>query len=290
MKKIAIFGIGAIGSVLSKYLLANKNNHLSYFNRSPKSNIGIIYKNQLVTLPIEKANQYDGPYDWVIVCLKTYHLAEAKKSIRKIIGPKTKVAVFRNGLNLQADFKSLVPDSNILETIIDSPTQLNSDGKYLQLKLPKIILPASSLAKEFKELFHNTKIQIQIVKLFRKAQWKKLIESSSIGALQALTGKTCVIFKNPKMVEEYQILVKEGIAVANQDGVKIPDTFAEELLEKLKSYPDHKGSSMLADKLAGRQLELNAKIGVIVKIGEEKEISIPKSKQIYQQLHNFNLK
>ncbi len=284
MKKIAIFGIGAIGSVLSKYLLANKNNHLSYFNRSPKSNVGIVFKDQLVTLPIEKINQYEGPYDWLIVCLKTYHLAEAKKSIKKLIGPKTKVAVFRNGLNLQADFKSMGPVSNILETIIDCPSQLNSDGNYLQLKLPNITLPESLLAKEFQKLFDHSKIQIQFIKLFRTAQWKKLIESSSIGALQVLTGQTCVIFKNPKMVEEYQSLVKEGITVANQDGVKIPDTFAEELLEKLKTYPEHKGSSMLADKLAGRPLELNAKIGVIVRVGIQKDIPIPNSKKIYKSL------
>ncbi len=288
MKKIAIFGLGAIGSVLTKYFLVNKNNHLSYFNRSPKSNVGIVFKNQLVTLPIEKINEYEGPYDWIIVCLKTYHLAEAKKSIKKIIGPKTKVAVFRNGLNLQADFKSMIPASNILETIIDCPTQLNSNGNYLQLKLPKIILPVSSLAKEFQELFYNTKIQIQFIKLFRTAQWEKLIESSSIGALQAMTRKTCVIFKDPKMVEEYRILVKEGIAVANRDGVKIPDAFEEELLEKLNTYPDHKGSSMLADKLAGRPLELNAKIGVIVKVGTENKISIPNSIRFHKQLKAFS--
>ena len=197
MKKIAIFGLGAIGSVLAKYLLANKNNQLSYFNRSLKSNVRIIFNEQLMSLPIEPINQNDGPYDWVVVCLKTYHLAKAKKSIEKLIAPKTKVAIFRNGLNLQDDFSDIIPTSNIIETIIDCPTQLNSDGNYLQLKLPKIILPESSLAKEFEELFGNSKIQIQFIKLFRTAQWKKLIESSSIGALQSLTGKPCVIFTDP---------------------------------------------------------------------------------------------
>lgn len=284
MNKIAIFGLGAIGSVLTKYLKTNKHNQLCYFNRSHKSTVGIVFNNQLVNLPIKKINQNNAPYDWIIVCLKTYHLAEAKRSIKRLIGPKTKIGIFRNGLDLTAEFKSMVPVSNILETIIDCPTQLNSDGNYLQLKLPNITLPESSLAKEFKELFFNSKIQIQFTKSFKKTQWKKLIESSSIGALQVLTGKPCVIFKDQKMVDQYRRLVIEGIIVANKDGANIRKEFADELLEKLKTYPDHKGSSMLSDKLAGRPLELNAKIGIIVKVGEKNNLDIPISKKIFNGL------
>jgi 2-dehydropantoate 2-reductase len=202
MNKVAIFGIGAIGSVLTKYLLENKHNQLSYFNRSFKSNVGIVFNNQLINLPIEKINQDEGPYDWIIICLKTYQIKKAKKTIKQLVGPKTKMAVFRNGLDLQNDFLVILPTSNILETIIDCPTQVNADGNYLQLKLPRIVLPTSSLAKEFKELFINSKIQIQFIESFKTAQWEKLIESSSMGALQVLTGKTCVIFKDPKMVDK----------------------------------------------------------------------------------------
>lgn len=284
MNKVAIFGLGAMGTVITKYLLANTNNQLSYFNRSTKKSIRILFNDQLLTLPIDKINQNIGPYDWMVVCLKTYHLAEAKRSIKKLIGPKTKIAVFRNGLNLQADFADILPVSNILETIIDCPTQLDSNGNYLQLKTPKLILPKSSLAKEFQNLFTNSNIQIQLIKSFKTAQWKKLIESSSIGSLQALTGKTSVIFKDPKMMVEYRKLVTEGILVANAEGVRIPQNFLEELIEKLKTYPDHKGSSMLSDKLAGRQLELNAKIGVVVELGTRHQISIPNSERIYKRL------
>lgn len=282
MNKIAIFGLGAIGSVLAKYLLTNKNNQLSYFNRSPKTNIRIFFKDQLLTSSINELNQNNGPYDWIIVCLKTYHLAEAKKSIKNLIGPKTKIAVFRNGLQLESDFADVLPISNILETIIDCPTQMDSNGSYLQLKIPKLILPKSSLAKEFQELFIDINIQIHLIESFKIAQWKKLIESSSIGSLQALTGKTTVIFKDPKMIAEYRQLVTEGIAVANAVGIKISHSFIEELLEKLKKYPDQKGSSMLSDILAGKQLELNAKIGVIVKIGKAHQVAIPNSEKIYK--------
>jgi len=288
MNNIAIFGLGAIGSVLTKYLLFNKNNQLFYFNRSPKIAVNILFENELRIFPIELSNQKRVPFDWMIICLKAYHLTQAKVSIRQLTGPTTKIAVFRNGLHLAADFLDVLPSRNILETIIDCPTQLHPDGYYLQLKEPKITLPENLLAIAFKELFTHCEIQIDLIKSFKKAQWEKLIESSSLGALQVLAGQPCVIFKEPKVLAEYNKLITEGIVVANADGANISTNFKEELLARLKTYSDQKGSSMLADYLAGRPLELDAKLGVIIKIGVEQGGDIPFSKKIYQQLRKLN--
>lgn len=284
MHKIAIFGLGAIGSVLTKYLIPNKNNQLFYFNRSTKTELRISFKNQLVALPIELNNQEKGPYDWIIVCLKAYHSAAAKAAIHQLIGPKTKIVVFRNGLNLTADFQDIIPASKILETIIDCPVQLHPDGHYLQIKEPKITLPKGPLSSAFQQLFTHSEVQVDIIQSFKTAQWEKLIESSSLGALQVLAGEPCVIFKDPKILAEYKQLITEGIAVAKADGVEITSGFKEALLEKLKGYPDHKGSSMLADKLSGRPLELDAKIGAVVKIGVARGVPILNSERIYKRL------
>ena len=248
MTKIAIFGLGAIGSLLSKYLLQKKENQVSFFNRSPKTSIQFSFQGKIDTFPITLSPSKEADFDWVIVCLKTYHLAEAKRSIRLLVSAKTKLAIFRNGLNLADDFLDLTKSENILETIIDAPTQPQPDGAYLQLRIPKITLPNQSISQNFKVLFSNSEIQFEIINDFKKAQWEKLIESSSLGALLALAEKPAIIFKNPKIRNQYIELIKEGIAVANSDGIKIPVTFSETLLKKLDSYPDQKGSSMLTDR------------------------------------------
>jgi len=284
MNKIAIFGLGAIGSVLSKYLLKNKKNQLFFFNRSPKKEINILFEGQLTSYPVELGNSSKGSFDWIIVCLKTYHLDEAKDSIRKLIRPETKLAVFRNGLKLSADFQEIILARNILETIIDCPVQLQSDKSYLQLRSPKIILPDLPLSNAFKLLFANSELNIQVTNKFKVAQWKKLIESASLGALQVLHENTCVIFKDPKIAEEYLQLIHEGIAVANSEEVNISIEFKTELLKKLKTYPETKSSSMLADELAGRPLELDAKIGIIVKIGLKNRVDIPTLRRTYKEL------
>ncbi len=284
MNNIAIFGLGAIGSVLTKYLIPNKNNQLYYFNRSQKSSVQILFQEQLKRIPVVINKATNPPFDWIIVCLKTYHLAEAKKTIRTLIGAQTKIVIFRNGLYLADDFSDVVDLQNILPTIIDCPTQKTSEGVYWQVKIPQITLPSLPLSKAFQQLFTDPGIVFHITEKFEKAQWEKLIESSALGALQVLEKKPCIIFKNPKILEVCRQLIREGITVAQAVGVDIPSAFETTLLQKIQGYPDHKGSSMLTDYLAGRQMELEAKIGSIVKVGIENKIYIPVTKNKYQRL------
>ncbi len=284
MKNIGIFGIGCIGSIITKYLVQNKSNSHFFFNRSQKHEIRIQNEQQLTTIPIQIAKRIDGQLDWMIICLKEYQIKEAKSNIKQLIHPDTKLAIFRNGIQLAEDFTDITMRENIVETIIDCPTQRTATGDILQLRKAKIIVPKTSIASEFIQLFTNSDLDFTQTTDFKTEQWKKLIESSSIGSIQALKMKPCIIFKDPKIIEKYIHLINEGIAVANSTGINIERSFTEKLLNKLKHYPDSKGSSMLTDRLAGKQLELNAKIGAIVNIALQNKIKIPTTRRIYNSL------
>jgi len=43
MKNVGVFGIGAIGALLTKYIIADKINKYFFFNRSQKDEIKIIF-------------------------------------------------------------------------------------------------------------------------------------------------------------------------------------------------------------------------------------------------------
>lgn len=282
--RIGIFGIGCIGSILAKYLSVDSSNEYYYFNRGEREELKIHYKDQLTRIPIQLTDKMNGELDWLLICLKQYHLAETKSSIKELIHPNTKLAIFQNGIDLSDNFLDLSKRSNILETIIDCPTQKNEKGEFIQLRGPKIILPNTLLAKEFINLAKNTALDIKLSDQFRREQWEKLIESSSMGSLQVILQAPCSIFKENHILEEYVELLKEGVRVAKSDGITLGENFIAEKLAKLQQYPDNKGSSMLTDKLAGRPIELEAKIGAIVKIGLKNGVGIPVSQRIYELL------
>ena len=171
--------------------------------------------------------------------------------------------------------------------MIDCPTQPMEDGSYLQLKKPCITSVSGVLANDFQNLFNIQKCSFEQVDDFKTATWKKLLESSAIGAITCLTGETCRIFQKKENRDWYQNLLEEGIKVAKADDAIIPNDFVNVLLQKLNSYPDDKGSSMLTDRILGRPIELGAKNGAIVKKGKQYKIETPMNKEIVKMIHDL---
>ena len=271
MKKlrIGIFGIGAIGSIIS--LSLNDKGKYFYFNRSHKNRIELHNNDEILIKEIELTNiRTKQILDWLIICIKEYQFKEASADISKLINARTKVVVIRNGINLKEPMLKYTGAENILACMIDCPIQKESENVYHQLGSPKITLKKSNLSQEFEKLFINNRIELIHVEDYLTANWEKLIESSGIGGILALSGERIRIIKeNLDVLELYRRIIKEGIEVARKAGAKIGDDYEEELIKKLNSYPLEKGSSMLTDRELGNRIEINAKNGVISKYGKK---------------------
>jgi len=288
MAEIGIFGIGSIGSLLSKYILLTEKHNCYFFNRSPKHEIYITFRKKTFLKSIQLSTNVPKRLDWLIVCLKEYHYEEAMLLLRELIQKDTKIVVFRNGLDLKANFSGLTEEALVLESIIDCPIQKNDRGELIQVYAPKIVLPNTALGKEFIHLLPVNEITFRISDEFKREQWEKLIGSSSLGSVQVLADKPSVILKEEKYLDLFKKLVREGICVAISEGVAIQDDWESKLLNKTLSYPDNKGSSMLSDKMAGRQIELDAKIGVILKKGRANHVEIPNTERVHAEIVKNN--
>jgi len=296
MKKssVGILGIGAIGSVISSLLFEKEELELFHFNRSKKEEIKIKTPTKELAYPIDCQTDTikKQKLKWLIICLKEHHYQDAKNWFEKLIDSKTKVAVIRNGLNLKTPILPFSDESQILECMIDCPTQLDSKGIYQQFSKAKITTPNSDLAIKFSNLFNKKKIDFYQVDDFKTASWEKLIESASLGAITCLNLKTCEIFNDSKFVNQYIDLIKEAKKVAIANGAKIKENYTNKLILKLKTYPPQKGSSMLADRQADKPIEIGAKSGVIVQIGKQLGIETPLHLKVVEKLEavNSNLK
>ncbi len=268
---LGIFGIGAIGSVIS--LCLNDTHEHFHFNRSTKTSINVIVEDHLIQKNIVlKTTNSSYTLDWLIICLKEYQFSAAEKDLEQLIHKNTKIAVIRNGIDLKAPILKYTEAENIIVCSIDCPVQKTDSGHFIQLQKPVISVEKSPLSQIFKNLFLSESIDIHIVDDFKTLNWKKVIASSALGGILALSGETCWIFKDKNVLELYKKIVEEGILVAQKEGAKIENTFQNELIKILHSYPDTKGSSMLTDRLQGHPIEINAKNGVISKYGKKHHI------------------
>ena len=269
--KIGIIGIGAIGSVLS--LALQDSNDLYYFNRSKRDKLIVehngIIENREITL-----SDFDTKerLDWLLICLKEYHIQKAIPSILKLIHSEIRLAVIQNGLDLKGPYMDYLEEENILECIVDCPTQIIPDGGFLHYSTPKILTATNKNLKVFKSLFQHSKIEIDVASDFHTEKWKKVIESSSLGGILTVMSDTCKVFNDSETLELYRKIVAEGIEVAIADGAEIRSDFKDILISKVLQYPESKGSSMLTDRVNGRPIEWKAKNGIISSIGKLKGI------------------
>ena len=70
-------------------------------------------------------------------------------------------------------------------------------------------------------------------------------------------------------------LVREGLAVARAEGAVLPDDLVETALRSYRAAPPDAINSLHADRLAGRPMELDARNGVIVRLGRKHGLPTP---------------
>ncbi|WP_299123934.1 ketopantoate reductase C-terminal domain-containing protein [uncultured Tenacibaculum sp.] len=282
---IGVLGIGAIGTVIS--LSLKTDNVIYYYNRSPKTTLKLQFQNYTTQKSISLNTPSNIPLDWLIICLKEYHYKNASILLKKLINKNTKVAVIRNGINLKDSILQYTDSKNIIECIIDCPTQIEN-RLFIQLKKGIITLDKKNTSLNFLSLFHTKNLNFQFSKDFKTDSWMKLIESSAIGSILCLSNRTAIIFKDTSILNLYTKIIEEGIQVANADGAQIPPDFTLHLTEKARTLPSKKGSSMLTDKLNGNPIEINAKNGIISSLGKKLGIYTPINNLITFLLKNIN--
>ena len=288
--KIGILGIGAIGSVILTGLFPNENLELHHFNRSKKKMAKIQFFDTFYSIPLNIQQDIFIPIklDWLIICLKEHQFEDAKNLLQKLISRKTKIAIIRNGIELKDPLLLFAKEDHILECMINCPTQPDENQVYQQMGYPIITSSVGDLANEFQSLFKNKDFKFQQVEDFKTENWKKLLESASLGAITCLTGETCWIFEDKKIRTVFQKLMEEGIQVAKSDGAIIPSDFVNVMLEKIKRYPKQKGTSMLTDRKLGRPIELGAKNGAISRAGKIHKINTPLNDLVCTLLEKTN--
>ena len=70
-------------------------------------------------------------------------------------------------------------------------------------------------------------------------------------------------------------IVRECVAVGRAEGAKLDDAIIDAVVEGARSAPPDSINSLLADRMAGRQMEIDARNGAVVRFGRKHGIPTP---------------
>jgi 2-dehydropantoate 2-reductase len=212
--------------------------------------------------------------DWVIVATKTYDAEGAAAWFPALCSSGAKVAVVQNGVEHRERFAPYLSADRLLPVVIDCPTERRPDGSVHVRGATLMKIEDLDLGREFAGLFTGTAANVMLVDDFTSAAWWKLC-INSVGALNALTLKPAGVLKEEAMSRVAMEMVAECVAVGRAEGAHLDDTMPQQVMNMYRAQPADSVNSLLADRMAGRQMETDARNGAIVRKGEKHGIATP---------------
>jgi 2-dehydropantoate 2-reductase len=273
MAKIAVVGVGAIGGVLAGLLHTAGKHEITLCTRRPMD--GLTVKTPDATVQVEARNIMDPAaaeaVDWVLIATKTYDAESSAKWLTGLCSKGARVAVVQNGVEHRERFAAYLPAESIVPVIIDCPAERRANGSVEQRGVAKMRVEAGS---GFEELFAGTSAMVELTDDFLTAAWQKLCINSA-GALSAITMKPGGVFHDEAIGRVALDLVAECVAVGRAEGAKLDEGTGARVLAGYRAGPADSINSMLADRMAGRPMEVDARNGVIVRKGVKHGIATP---------------
>ncbi|TVY42693.1 Uncharacterized protein LSUB1_G002899 [Lachnellula subtilissima] len=302
--RILIFGTGSIGAVyafvLSRAVPASNIVAVCRGNYESASKNGFTIhsarwgENQkvrpVVVRTVAEAIDLDSTFDYVIVSSKVLPTVPSiPELIKPAISTGTTIVLIQNGIAIEEPYAKLFPDNPLLSTVVYLAATQTSPGivRHTGVELLHVgSYPASSgteAASRFTKLLDHATTEVHEDIQFER--WSKLLMNASWNPICALSrSRDAQVLRSSAEAKDFvQDVMFEIAAVANSCGYQgISSTLIDLQLEKatIRELPGVE-PSMMADALAGRNMEVEAIIGNVVKMAREHGVKTPMLSTIY---------
>jgi len=274
--RIAVIGPGAVGGAIAAWLAQNPDLTVEVCARTAFDRLEVETPGGPITATprVLTAPGQASVVDWAIVTTKTYDAAATGDWLARLVGPETRVAVLQNGVEHVERFTPYVAAERITPAVVDIPAERSAPGRVRQRRDGTILVPAGAAGEAFTALFAHTPIAVSTTPDFKTAAWKKLALNCA-GAVNALTLKPSGVAAREPIAEIMRALVRECVAVGRAQGADLPDDLPDTVVEGYRAGPADGVNSLHADRAAGRPMELDARNGVIVRLGARHGVATP---------------
>ncbi|MFL6114675.1 MAG: 2-dehydropantoate 2-reductase [Catenulispora sp.] len=284
MADIAVVGPGAIGSVAALAAQQAGRHAVTLCARRDPGAIRVVDdvsgKVTELTMPVlSSPEQVTGPAQWVLLAVKAQQTDGAAGYLNALCTPATTVVALQNGVEHVARVAPHANDAHVLPAIVWISAEPTGPGEVtVRNNISSLVqVPAGPQGEEFAKLMEGSAaVEVELVSDFTTAAWRKLT-TNAIAGIMAATGRRAAIYQRPDIRELALGLARETLAVARAEGAALPEQEAEALVGIFERMDPDIGSSILFDRLAGRELEWDARNGVVRRLGRRHGIATPVS-------------
>lgn len=276
MKRIAIVGPGAVGGVVAAWLADTGRYDITLCARRSLDQLVVATPNKIITTrpTVVTEPAQATAVDCVLVTTKSYDAPGAARWLERLGASGAPVAILQNGVEHRERFATYLPPERIVPVVVDCPAERANPTHIHQRGVGKLTVQDDTLGREFAALFAGTDLQLTLTPDFKSAAWRKL-SLNCAGVLSALLLQPAGVMRDDGIGEAARSLVRECLAVARAEGAVLEDELVESVLQNYRSAPPDAVNSLHADRIAGRPMEIDARNGVIVRLGRKHGIPTP---------------
>jgi 2-dehydropantoate 2-reductase len=277
MATIAVVGPGAIGGVVTAWLHQAGAGPVVVCARRPLERLRVTMQGGLVVEPgIEVLTDpvVAPSVDWALVCTKTYDAGAAGRWLERLCGGGGRAAILQNGVEHRERFAGIVLPERLVPVIVDCPAERDSPTQVRQCGPGRMTVADDAGGRAFAALFSGSTADVVTTPDLKTAAWRKLCINAA-GVVSALTLKPNGVMRDEAIGEVVRGIVREVIAVGRAEGAVLDEHLVEDVLAGGRRAPAGGVNSIFADRLAGRRTEIDARNGVVVRLGRKHGIATP---------------
>jgi 2-dehydropantoate 2-reductase len=272
---VAVVGPGAIGTTVAAALHeAGRTPVLC--GRTARDHLELRDDEGVVVVPgpVRTDPGQAGPVDLVFLAVKSTQVEAAAPWLAALCRPDTVVCVLQNGVEQVSIVGPHVPGSPVLPAVVWFPAQAQPDGSVWLRGEARLTVPDGPDARIVLEALRDTRCLVEPAADFTSQAWRKLLQNAVAG-LMVLAGRRSGMFAEAGIARLALDYLRECLAVARAEGAILGNEVPEEVVRTFQGYPADLGSSILADREAGRPLEWDIRNGVIARRGRAHGIPTP---------------
>ncbi len=300
--KIAIIGAGGIGGYFGA-LLAAAGEDVYFVVRSHSVPVlrehGITIESAVTPLKLDTVRATDnpasvGPVDVVIFAVKLPDAQAAAHQIAPLLGERTIVIPFQNGVESTEILATTVPRAQLACGVAYIATSLRTTGvvvhggPFARISFGALERPQLPMLEAFRDACARAHVEAKLVADIRMELWQKFVFLVGMSAMTAVTRKPAgVIRADPDIRATLREVMREAWQVGRAEGVALADDFVDGRIAFVDTLPETMQASMLHDLQAGRPLELPWLSGAVVRLGKTHGIATPVNSTIVAALKPY---
>ncbi len=298
--RVAVFGAGGVGGYFGARMAQGGHDvvfiargaHLKAIQEGGLRVESILGDVQLFPAQATHDPREVGPVDLVLVATKAWQLPEAAEAMPPLVGPETLVLPLLNGVEAPDILARVLGPEPVLGGLCHISAYKAGPGHIRHVGIqPRITFGELKGGRTPRvERLHRILnacpgMEAVLSEDIRADMWAKLTFIAAFGGVGAVTRAPAgVIRRLPETRRLLEQAVREIVAVAQALGIALSEATVQQTMAFVDRLEPHVMASMQRDILEGRPSELEAQVGVVVRLGRQAGVATPVHEFLYAAL------